>query len=117
MFELLVRIIFGLILVLMDKNLVDFLVTSAATAAYQLLGTFSLVYNVELAALRKLNIIHLNCTQYVLLCVLIFETLTFCNVIGDVRREREHDFILPKVKTERPFKRSFLNACPFNNFS
>jgi hypothetical protein len=32
-------------------------------------------------------------------------------------REREHDFILPKVKTER-FKRSFLNRClSFNNFS
>ena len=31
-------------------------------------------------------------------------------------REREHDFILPKVKTER-FRRSFLNRCLFNNFS
>ena len=30
--------------------------------------------------------------------------------------EREHDFILPKVKTER-FRRSFLNRCLFNNFS
>jgi hypothetical protein len=31
-------------------------------------------------------------------------------------REREHDFIVPKIKTER-FKRSFLNRCLFNNFS
>ena len=31
-------------------------------------------------------------------------------------REREHDFILPKVKTER-FRRLFLNRCLFNNFS
>ena len=31
-------------------------------------------------------------------------------------RAREHDFILPKVKTER-FKRSFLNRCLFNNFN
>jgi hypothetical protein len=31
-------------------------------------------------------------------------------------REREHDFILPKLKTER-FKRSFLNRCLLNNLS
>jgi hypothetical protein len=31
-------------------------------------------------------------------------------------REREHDFILPKIKTER-FKRSFLNRCIFDYFS
>ena len=30
-------------------------------------------------------------------------------------RERDHQFILPKVNTER-FKQSFLNKCLFNDF-
>ena len=32
-----------------------------------------------------------------------------------ILRQREHDFILPQIKTER-FKRSFINRCLFNYF-
>ena len=31
-------------------------------------------------------------------------------------KDRGHDFILPKVKTER-FNRAFVNRCPFRNIS
>ena len=32
-----------------------------------------------------------------------------------ILRQREHNFILPQIKTER-FKRSFINRCLFNYF-
>ena len=35
---------------------------------------------------------------------------------GKILRRREHNFILPQVKTER-FKRSYVNRCLFNYFN
>ena len=43
----------------------------------------------------------------------LHELLPMCK--QRILRQREHNFILPQIKTER-FKRSFINRCLFNYF-
>ena len=43
----------------------------------------------------------------------LHELLPVCKQM--ILRQREHNFILPQIKTER-FKRSFINRCFFNYF-